>query len=45
MHAELLEKPVEAAPRPRELGYTLCSLMLNRALEESIGRREGGEPA
>lgn len=34
MHAELLDKHVEEAPRPRDIGYTLCSLMLDRALEE-----------
>jgi hypothetical protein len=35
MHAELLDKRVDEAPRPRDIGYTLCSLMLDRALEES----------
>lgn len=35
MHAELLDKQVGEAPRPRDIGYTLCSLMLDRALEES----------
>ena len=34
MHAELLEKRVDEAPRPADIGYTLCSLMLDRALEE-----------
>lgn len=43
MHAELLDKPVESAPRPRDLGYTLCALMLDRALEESISIRKDGE--
>ncbi len=42
MHAALLDKKVEEAPRPRDIGYTLCSLMLDRALEEAIAlRREG----
>jgi hypothetical protein len=36
MHASLLDKKVDEAPRPRDTGYTLCSLMLDRALEESI---------
>jgi hypothetical protein len=36
MHAALLGKRVDEAPRPRDIGYTLCSLMLDRALEESI---------
>ena len=34
MHAELLDKRIDMAPRPAETGYTLCSLMLDRALEE-----------
>jgi hypothetical protein len=45
MHAELLDKPVPDAPRPRELGYTLCALMLDRALEEAAALYErGGAP-
>jgi len=43
MHAELLDKRVSEAPRPGDLGYTLCSLMLDRALEESRSLCEGGE--
>jgi len=35
MHAELLEKRVDEAPRPADIGYTLCALMLDRAMEES----------
>jgi hypothetical protein len=45
MHAELLGKQVSEAPRPRDLGYTLCSLMLDRALEEGLALRDGGELA
>ena len=43
MHAELLDKRVDEAPRPRDIGYTLCSLMLDRALEESISLWNGGK--
>jgi hypothetical protein len=43
MHAELIGKPLGEAPRPRDIGYTLCALMLDRALEESLGLRKGGE--
>jgi len=43
MHTELLDKRVDVAPRPRDIGYTLCSLMLDRALEESISLWNGGE--
>jgi hypothetical protein len=42
MHAELLDKRVSEAPRPRDIGYTLCSLMLDRALEESRSLWKGG---
>ncbi len=41
MHAELLDKSVDEAPRPAEIGYTLCALMLDRALEESIALNKG----
>jgi hypothetical protein len=41
MHAELLDKRVDVAPRPADLGYTLCALMLDRALEESIALYKG----
>ena len=43
MHAELLYKRVDEAPRPRDIGYTLCSLMLDRALEEAISLWHAGE--
>lgn len=43
MHAALLDKKVDEAPRPRELGFTLCSLMLDRALEEAITYCKGGK--
>ena len=43
MHAELIGKPLGEAPRPRDLGFTLCALMLDRALEESLALYKGGE--
>jgi hypothetical protein len=43
LHAELLGKSLREAPRPRDIGFTLCALMLERALEESIAISEGGE--
>ena len=43
LHAELINKPLTEAPRPRDIGLTLCALMLDRALEECIALREGGE--
>lgn len=45
MHAALLDKPLQEAPRPRDLGFTLCALNAERALEECQARRNGGEPA
>jgi len=45
MHAELLDKRVDEAPRPRDIGYTLCSLMLDRALEECQSLWKGGKGA
>ena len=36
LHAELLDRPVENASRPRDLGYTLCALNLDRAFEEAV---------
>jgi hypothetical protein len=44
MHAALLGKRVDEAPRPRDIGFTLCSLMLDRALEESIAWFKAGDP-
>lgn len=35
MHIELMDKLLEDAPRPKDIGFTLCSLMLDRALEEA----------
>jgi len=43
MHAELIDKPVGEAPRPRDIGFTLCALMLDRALEESLALQNRGE--
>jgi hypothetical protein len=43
LHAELIDKPIAEAPRPRDIGYTLCALMLDRALEESLTLQSGGE--
>jgi hypothetical protein len=43
LHAGLVDKALGGAPRPRDLGYTLCALMLNRALEESIALHNRGE--
>lgn len=36
LHLELLNKKITEAPRPCELGFTLCALMLDRALDEGV---------
>ncbi len=43
LHAELLGKPLTEVRRPRDIGFTLCALMLDRALEESLALTKGGE--
>ncbi|MCD5383388.1 DUF3343 domain-containing protein [candidate division WOR-3 bacterium] len=36
LHAELIGKRLAEAPRPRDIGFTLCALMLDRALKECL---------
>ncbi len=43
LHAELIDKPLTEAPRPRDVGFTLCALMLDRALEECLTLWQGGK--
>jgi hypothetical protein len=43
LHAELVDKHLEAAPRPKDLGFTLCALNLERALEECLALYPGGK--
>lgn len=42
MHAQLIDKKLSEAPRPKDIGFTLCSLNAERALEECIAIYEGG---
>ena len=42
MHLELIGKKLIEAPKPKDIGFTLCSLMLDKALEESIVLKEKG---
>ncbi len=42
LHAELIDKKLSAAPDPKEIGFTLCALMLHRALEECLLLWKGG---
>lgn len=43
LHAEMVGKTLAEAPRPWDIGYSLCALMLDRALEESLNIWNGGE--
>jgi hypothetical protein len=43
LHIELLGKQLTEAPRPRDIGFSLCALMLDRALEESLALWKGGK--
>ncbi len=36
LHAELIDKGLTETPHPRDIGFTLCALMLDRAFEESL---------
>ncbi len=42
LHSELVDKRLTEASRPRDIGFTLCALMLDRALEESLLLWRGG---
>ena len=42
LHAELVDKKLSEASRPRDIGFTLCALMLDRALEECLTVWQGG---
>ena len=44
LHVELVNKPIVEAPRPKDIGFTLCALNLERALEECLVMYSG-EPA
>ena len=42
LHAELIGKQLAETPRPKNIGFTLCALMLERALEECLAIQQGG---
>lgn len=42
LNAEMVGKTLPEAPQPRELGYTLCATMLQRAYEEAVMLHQGG---
>jgi hypothetical protein len=43
LHAQLVDKPLNKAPRPKDIGFTLCALNADRALEECLALQNGGE--
>ena len=43
LHAELVGKSLTEAPRPKQIGFTLCVLMLEQALVEALRLWRGGE--
>jgi len=42
LHAELIENLIDKAPRPKDIGFTLCALNLDRALDECLTMQSGG---
>jgi len=42
LHVNLVGVPLTKAPRPRDIGFTLCALMLDRALKECLAIWQGG---
>jgi len=43
LHTEMVGQQLTEAPRPKDVGFTLCARMLDRALEESLTLWKGGE--
>jgi hypothetical protein len=44
LHAELIDKHLTEAARPKDLGFTLCALNLDRAFDECLVLYSGGGP-
>ncbi len=42
LHAELIDKRLDETQRPKDLGYTLCALNLDRAFDECLALYAGG---
>ena len=36
LHTELIDRPLKEAPRPKDIGFTLCALNADRAFEECL---------
>ena len=42
LNAEMVGKTLKDSPQPRDIGFTLCATMLQRAYEEAMRLHEGG---
>ncbi len=43
LHAEMIDKHLNEAKRPKDLGYTLCALNLDRAFNECLALHASGD--
>jgi len=43
LHAGMIDKRLDEAPRPKDLGFTLCALNLERAFDECLTLHSGGK--
>ena len=43
LNVNLLDKQLTQAPRPREIGYTLCAYMLDKAFDRALTLFTGGQ--
>ena len=41
LHAELIDRRFSEVPRPKDIGFTLCALNLDRALDECFALQSG----
>ncbi|MBE3581772.1 MAG: DUF3343 domain-containing protein [Thermoanaerobacteraceae bacterium] len=44
LYAQLVGRKLDEVERPRDKGFTLCALMLDRAWEEALAMWKGGRP-
>ena len=42
LHVKMVDRLLTEVPKPKEIGYTLCAVMLNRAFEECLNLWKGG---
>lgn len=45
LHAELIDRRISEVPRPKDIGFTLCALNLDRAFDECLTLRLGEDEA